>query len=86
MITNKNICFYCGIDLSDKTRTIDHIKAKSKGGKNINDNKVFCCKYCNNDKGNKSLKTWLEKLQQTPIYHRIRIYNIKKLIYEFNME
>lgn len=45
--TSKHECFYCGVTLNDWNRTVDHIVPKSKGGILSNDNKVWCCKRCN---------------------------------------
>lgn len=41
-------CWYCG---SNKTLTIDHILAQSKGGKSTWRNLITCCHTCNNQKG-----------------------------------
>jgi CRISPR/Cas system Type II protein with McrA/HNH and RuvC-like nuclease domain len=79
-MNGENTCFYCEIKLTDKTKTIDHIIPKSKKSTNKSDNKVFCCNYCNQDKGSKSLEEWLLDLQQTPYYHSRRIKNIKKIL------
>jgi 5-methylcytosine-specific restriction endonuclease McrA len=55
-------CVYCP---SKKDLTIDHVKPRSKGGKNSWENLVTCCSSCNTAKGNKPLKTYLEESGQT---------------------
>lgn len=49
-------CQYCGIDLCDKTATIDHVIPKSKGGASNWVNLVAACKDCNLHKGNRTPK------------------------------
>ena len=51
-------CVYCG----DKGNlTIDHVKPKSKGGRNSWDNLVTCCGSCNVNKGDKPLNVFLKE-------------------------
>jgi 5-methylcytosine-specific restriction endonuclease McrA len=52
MSSRKRNCYYCGIVLSRKTATIDHIVPLSKGGSFALDNLALCCKPCNQSKGN----------------------------------
>lgn len=40
-------CFYCGIKLTHKTKTRDHVIPKCYGGEFV----VSCCLSCNNAKG-----------------------------------
>lgn len=51
-------CWYCGkyFDYFDKTYTIDHITAISKGGLDTLDNLVIACKTCNCKKHDKSIE------------------------------
>lgn len=46
------ICQYCGISVSQKTATLDHVLPTSKGGKNTFENCTCACSDCNGDKGN----------------------------------
>jgi hypothetical protein len=62
-------CPYCGRTMGGKRGaalrlypTIDHIVPKSRGGGGRSDNKVFVCVQCNQDKGDKSIETWLDEL------------------------
>lgn len=48
-------CQYCGIDLDDRTVTIDHVVPKMKGGPRSWKNCVTACKKCNMKKGSRSL-------------------------------
>jgi 5-methylcytosine-specific restriction endonuclease McrA len=43
--------------------TRDHIRPRSKGGKLAPGNKVFACQPCNTDKGSRSLRQWLRRLE-----------------------
>jgi len=40
-------CQYCGNTAKDCRLCIDHIKAKSKGGKDTMDNLITSCEFCN---------------------------------------
>jgi 5-methylcytosine-specific restriction endonuclease McrA len=59
-------CQYCGVKLTAKTATVDHIKPVSKGGKNSWLNTTTSCKKCNNDKGDKWLHETTYKLRKQP--------------------
>jgi 5-methylcytosine-specific restriction endonuclease McrA len=56
-------CQYCG---STKDLTIDHVIARSKGGRDSWDNMVTCCSPCNSRKGNKSIEQAGMKLAKMP--------------------
>lgn len=48
LYTKQNgLCFFCGMDLWHKTRTIDHWIPRSKGGKDEPSNMVLTCLPCN---------------------------------------
>jgi 5-methylcytosine-specific restriction endonuclease McrA len=49
-------CAYCG--RTPRTLTLDHIVAKSKGGKDIMSNLVAVCPRCNFSKGSRPLWQW----------------------------
>lgn len=46
------VCTYCGVKLSWKSCTLDHVIPKSKGGSTLPVNLVASCVGCNNKKGN----------------------------------
>ena len=49
------VCFYCGRELDDTNRTIDHIVPVAKGGTNDITNLVCCCHDCNQAKGGETI-------------------------------
>ena len=49
-------CFYCGSKVKFEDLTIDHVKARSRGGKDHESNYVCCCKDCNKIKANMSVE------------------------------
>jgi len=59
-------CQYCGIELCDKTATLDHIVPKSKGGSSTWVNLVASCKDCNLFKGNRTPKEAKMQLKSKP--------------------
>ncbi len=58
-------CSYCGIQLTRKSATIDHIVPKSKGGSSSEFNLALACKPCNGRKADAvfadtaDITTWL---------------------------
>lgn len=46
-----DICYLCGIDLTDENRTIDHRIPYARGGRGF-DNLALCCLMCNWEKNN----------------------------------
>jgi 5-methylcytosine-specific restriction endonuclease McrA len=63
---DKGICQYTGKKLSYNAGTLDHIKPKSKGGKDTFENLVLCDPQVNHRKGNKSNKEAGLKLLRQP--------------------
>jgi 5-methylcytosine-specific restriction endonuclease McrA len=49
-------CGYCG--RSARTLTLDHIVAKSKGGRHVRSNLVAACRRCNDSKASRPLWDW----------------------------
>ena len=56
-------CFYCGCELNDSNRTLDHFIPLCKGGANIKENVVACCFGCNNKKGKKTYEEYIKTLK-----------------------
>jgi 5-methylcytosine-specific restriction endonuclease McrA len=59
-------CQYCGIELCDKTATVDHIVPRCKGGGSTWVNLVAACKDCNLHKGNRTPKEAKMELKTKP--------------------
>ena len=62
-------CLYCGrkMDLlfeNEHSFTIDHYLARSKGGKDIPDNLVFCCRDCNLLKGDMDVTEYIKNMER----------------------
>jgi 5-methylcytosine-specific restriction endonuclease McrA len=52
-------CFYCHVELTKKTRTIDHKLPISRGGTNEIENLVPACRRCNLSKNSKTAEEFL---------------------------
>lgn len=48
-------CAYCG---SNQNITLDHIIPLAKGGSNITNNLICCCKSCNRSKAHNKMEDW----------------------------
>lgn len=54
-----NRCCFCGQPpISDKSLTIDHLKPRSKGGKDVSTNCLPACLQHNQSKGSQDWKPW----------------------------
>lgn len=53
-------CYYCGCELTDKNRTLDHIYPRRWGGVSIPENLVPSCKNCNRDKMDMSYEQFVQ--------------------------
>lgn len=62
-----NFCFYCGNPI-EGTPDIDHVKPRSKGGKNALKNLRISCPSCNRSKGAKSLNEFLKYRDQAGVF------------------
>jgi 5-methylcytosine-specific restriction endonuclease McrA len=57
-----NCCAYCGKPpIDDSSLTLDHVKAKCKGGEDLTANIVPADKICNLSKGSSDWRTWFRK-------------------------
>jgi len=74
------ICQYCGISVSQKTATLDHVLPTSKGGKNTFENCACACSDCNGDKGNDH-RIKPKKLPFRPNYYQL-VEQRKKLPFD----
>lgn len=59
VLRGKDICYYCGCDLNEKNRTLDHMYPRDFGGVSITNNLVPCCIDCNQKKNNLTLEEFL---------------------------
>lgn len=57
----KGKCYYCGCDINIKDFHMDHVRAKSKGGKG-GKNLVPACSDCNEFKGDLDLEDFRAKI------------------------
>lgn len=60
------VCQYCGIDMCEKTATIDHVVPRCKGGGSTWTNMVASCKDCNLYKGNRTPKEAKMEMKKKP--------------------
>ena len=51
---DRNTCQYCGLQLSLKHLSFDHVVPRSQGGKTTWENVVCCCLKCNGKKGDRA--------------------------------
>lgn len=62
-----NRCLYTGVELTNKTFSLDHITPRSKGGKDTWENLASCHKDVNSKKGDKSNDEAGLKLLKKPV-------------------
>jgi len=74
-VAHKIPCAYCGEEVTKETVTIDHIKAKFRGGENKIDNYFISCKSCNSRKSSSELKKYIKKIDICNIINNIIIMN-----------
>jgi len=80
-INNKE-CFYCGIILTDKNKTRDHIEPVNNRNRRIKRSQfkhsktVLACRTCNLSKGNMSLEDF-KKTQYYNFYCKNKIWKSK---------
>lgn len=53
LVRDRHTCQYCGQMYSGTDLTLDHVIARSRGGKSTWENLVTCCRKCNNRKGDR---------------------------------
>jgi hypothetical protein len=57
-----NLCYWCGVDLDNTPKHLDHIMPLSLGGPAHPNNEVWVCRTCNLKKHNKHPLVWLASL------------------------
>tara|TARA_B100001121_G_scaffold306049_1_gene324852 strand:- start:293 stop:859 length:567 start_codon:yes stop_codon:yes gene_type:complete len=65
-LRDKFTCQYCHNNFKVEELTFDHVIPRSKGGKTQWQNVVTSCRFCNTQKGNKSLQKIGVKLKKNP--------------------
>lgn len=61
LIRKSKFCAYCGKQLSNSQKTLDHLIPKSSGGHNSLNNVVVCCYDCNIDKSNNDINEYINE-------------------------
>lgn len=59
---DRGLCFYCLIQLTPRTRCLDHVVPEARGGANSYRNLVSCCVECNENKGQTAAEDFLRSL------------------------
>jgi len=60
MVKGYDTCHYCGCELTDKSRTLDHMYPRRWGGISIPDNLIPSCKNCNGEKMDMTYKQFMQ--------------------------
>lgn len=66
----KHHCYYCDKPIRRKYH-VDHVIPLIRGGSNSADNLVCACPRCNLSKGSKTLREWIEIIEDTTLYMRV---------------
>ena len=69
---NLDVCAYCKFSLDEYSRTVDHLYAKSRGGKLSNDNKMPACGDCNKLKGSMNIEEFERALNGLIFYEHVK--------------
>jgi len=75
MVKGYDKCYYCGCELTDKNRTLDHMYPRRWGGISIPENLIPSCKNCNRDKMDMSYDQFMR-------YRKLRTKSDKEKFYE----
>ena len=59
-LRGKSTCYYCGCELNEENRTLDHMYPRDFGGVSITNNLVPCCTNCNQKKNNLTLSEYFD--------------------------
>jgi len=76
-------CQYCGLSLSIKTATLDHVHPRAGGGKTTFENTVASCHPCNNKKGDRPVGINGFNLRKKPrkpekVFFRLRLHSLEE--------
>ncbi len=75
MLKGYDTCYYCGCELTDKNRTLDHMYPRRWGGISIPENLIPSCKNCNQDKKDMSYNQFMQ-------YKSLKIKKDKEKFYK----
>ena len=75
MVKGYDKCYYCGCELTDKNRTLDHMYPRRWGGVSIPENLVPSCKSCNQDKKDMSYDQFMQ-------YRKLKTKKAKEKFYD----
>lgn len=71
------VCQYCGKNVNNKDRSVDHLLPSSRGGLSTWINLVLCCRKCNIKKGNKTPEETGMKLLRQPFEPKIDVFYVQ---------
>ncbi len=75
-------CSLCGTTKKERPLDVDHIKPRSKGGKNVYENLQVLCSKCNRSKGNKDDTDFRDDVVDAEPDCIFCHHNIKERVYE----
>ena len=75
MLKGYDTCHYCGCELTDKNRTLDHMYPRRWGGISIPENLVPSCKNCNGEKMDMTYEQFMQ-------YRKLKTKNDKDAFYK----
>lgn len=84
-------CAYCGKELEYRDMTLDHVKARSKGGEDTYDNLLCTCNTCNHAKADLGLSRFRRMIQRLlqRLHKEVALYRLALtygLVQEFKLE
>ena len=82
---SKSRCWYCGVSLTAKTMTIDHIVPQSETKNNNIENLVSCCQSCNSKKGNRSMAHFRRIMGRNKKYYPFSDAQKDYLLHHYNI-
>lgn len=72
----EDVCAYCGVDLCDDTRSVDHVIPRVRGGMDHLSNYVLACRECNGSKGDKTVREWIGTDEPPFLHYKLSAYDI----------
>lgn len=72
-LAQNGLCAYCGCDLQQASKHLDHIVPLARGGDNTINNVQWTCPYCNMHKNMKTNEEWFNDLLKQTDDYSVRI-------------